>query len=94
LAAGNRENAAEFAIKALGEITATTSRDDLRLVATLLADLGRQRDALPLWERLSSPARLGYDTRRLIDCTLRLGEHAKFLTLCEHFDLMAFSTLG
>jgi tetratricopeptide (TPR) repeat protein len=84
LAAGNRENAAEFAIKALGEITATTSRDDLRLVATLLADLGRQRDALPLWERLSSPARLGYDTRRLIDCTLRLGEHAKFLTLCEH----------
>lgn len=83
LTAGNREKASELASKAATAITADTSPEDLRLAATLLADLGRHREALPLWQRLASPRRLGYDTSRLVDCALRLGQHDVFLTLCE-----------
>ena len=82
LAAGEREPASEYAAAARDSIIASTSRDDIRLVADLLSDLGRHRDALPLWERLASPTTLGYYTSRLIDCTLRVGEHGLFLTFC------------
>jgi len=84
LAAGNRDKASELATKAIAAITENTISEDLRLAATVLADLGRHRDALPLWQRLASPRYLGYDTSRLIDCALRLGQHDVFLTLCEH----------
>jgi tetratricopeptide (TPR) repeat protein len=83
LAAGNREKASELASEALTAITENTVPEDLRLAATVLADLGRHRDALPLWQRLASPRYLGYDTSRLIDCALRVGQHDVFLTLCE-----------
>ncbi len=83
LAAGNRERASEFASDAIAAITDSTIPDDLRLAAVVLADLGRHQDALPLWQRLASPRYLGYDTSRLIDCALRLGQHDVFLTLCE-----------
>jgi len=83
LAAGNREKASEAASGAVTRITATTSHDDIRLAAKLLADLGRHRDALPLWQVLATPGRLGYDSCRFIDCALRLGEHRLFLDFCE-----------
>lgn len=83
LAAGNREKSIELASLAVCSLTDKTSDDDVRRTATLLADLGRHRDALPLWRRLASPKQLGYDTSRFIDCTLRLGEDGEFLSMCE-----------
>jgi tetratricopeptide (TPR) repeat protein len=83
LAAGNRETASELTTNAIAAVAESTSPDDLRLLATVLADLGRHRDALPLWQRLASPQQLGYDTSRFIDCALRVGQHDAFLGLCE-----------
>ena len=83
LAAGDREEASGLASRAKEALADDTSHDDLRLTAVLLADLGRDRDAFPLWQRLASPPDLGFDTSRLIDCALRLGEHGVFLAICE-----------
>ncbi len=49
-----------------------TSPEERRKLAALLHDLGRYRDALPLWQSLQSSAGPA-DMRRLIDCALRLG---------------------
>jgi transcription elongation GreA/GreB family factor len=50
-----------------------TSADNRRKLAALLHDLGRYRDALPLWQVLAPPGSSGTDTRRLLDCASRLG---------------------
>lgn len=83
LSAGNKERAAEVASSALGKVTPATPEHEVRLLAIVLADLGRHREALALWQRIASPRHLGYDTSHLIDCALRLGEHRVFLALCE-----------
>jgi len=82
-AAGNLEKAAELASNSRDALAENASRDDLRLVATLLSELGRYGDAFPLWQRLVSAPDLGFDTSRLIDCALRLGEHETLLRTCE-----------
>jgi hypothetical protein len=86
-ASGEKETASALATQALAATTADASRDEIRTVAQFLAELGRHREALPLWEKLASPARLGYDTTRLIDCQIRLGEHGRFLKVCEQLRL-------
>jgi tetratricopeptide (TPR) repeat protein len=90
LSAGERQAASEFATQANASIAATASHEDIRLTARFLADLGRHRDALPLWQRLASPTSLGHDSCRLIDSTLRLGEHRLLLEFCEQLRLNGF----
>jgi transcription elongation GreA/GreB family factor len=87
LSAGERQKASEFATQANASIAETTSHEDIRLTARFLADLGRHRDALPLWQRLASPTCLGHDSCRLIDSTLRLGEHRLLFEFCEQLRL-------
>jgi len=85
--AGERQKASEFATQANANIGEATSHEDIRLTARFLADLGRHRDALPRWQRLASPTRLGHDSCRLIDSMLRLGEHRPLLEFCEQLRL-------
>jgi tetratricopeptide (TPR) repeat protein len=87
LSSGDRGTASQLATEAVASITANTTNDDIRLTAKLLEELGRHRDALPLWQRLASPGRLGYDTCRLIDCAVRLHEDGLFLNVCEQLRL-------
>jgi tetratricopeptide (TPR) repeat protein len=73
LAQGKYDQASKFADEALAEITYETSADNRRKLAALLHDLGRYRDALPLWQTLAPAGTAGIDTRRLLDCAGRLG---------------------
>ncbi|MDO9003505.1 MAG: hypothetical protein Q7V20_08650, partial [Aquabacterium sp.] len=83
LEAGDREMAIELASRARDSIESATDHADVRLTALMLADLGMDRDALPLWQRLAAPKHMGFDTRQLVNCTLRLREHGVFLGICE-----------
>jgi tetratricopeptide (TPR) repeat protein len=74
LAQGKFDQASKFADEALAaELTPETSADSRRKLAALLHDLGRYRDALPLWQTLAPVGTAGTDTRRLLDCASRLG---------------------
>ena len=53
LAQGKFDQASKFADEALSELTPDTSADNRRKLAALLHDLGRYRDALPLWQTLA-----------------------------------------
>ncbi|MGD0119684.1 MAG: hypothetical protein ABSD30_16575 [Candidatus Binatus sp.] len=73
LAQGKYDQASKFADEALAEVSYDTSADNRRKLAALLHDLGRYRDALPLWQMLAPAGAAGIDTRRLLDCAGRLG---------------------
>ncbi|MDO8431185.1 MAG: hypothetical protein Q7S58_02115 [Candidatus Binatus sp.] len=73
LAQGKFEQASRLAVEALADLTDDTAPDVCRKLAALLHDLGRYRDALPLWQRLSQSDAAGPDTRRLLDSANRLG---------------------
>ncbi len=73
LAQGKFDQATKFADEALSELTPDTAADSRRKLAALLHDLGRYRDALPLWQTLAPAGTSSIDTRRLLDCASRLG---------------------
>ncbi|HEY6395235.1 MAG TPA: hypothetical protein VIX12_07430, partial [Candidatus Binataceae bacterium] len=73
VAQGKYDQASKIADEALAELTPDSLGEDRRKLAVLLHDLGRYRDALPLWQVLAPPGSLGTDTRRLLDCASRLG---------------------
>ncbi len=73
LAQGKFDQASKFADEALSEIAPDTAADSRRKLAALLHDLGRYRDALPLWQSLAPAGSTSIDTRRLLDCASRLG---------------------
>ncbi len=73
LAQGKFDQASRFADEALSELAPDTAADSRRKLAALLHDLGRYRDALPLWQTLAPAGSAGTDTRRLLDCANRLG---------------------
>src|ERR1700735_1765581 len=73
LAQGKFDQASKLADEALSGLTFDTSADNRRKLAALLHDLGRYRDALPLWQTLAPAGSTGSDTRRLLDCAARLG---------------------
>src|SRR5580693_2927271 len=73
LAQGKFDQASKLADEALSGLTFDTSADNRRKLAALLHDLGRYRDALPLWQTLAPAGSTGTDTRRLLDCAARLG---------------------
>ena len=72
LAQGKFDQASKFADEALAAHQAGTSAEDRRKLAALLHDLGRYRDALPLWQTLAASGQAA-DSRRLIECASRLG---------------------
>ena len=73
LAQGKFDQASKFADEALSGLTPDTAADNRRKLAALLHDLGRYRDALPLWQTLAPAGTSSIDTRRLLDCASRLG---------------------
>src|SRR6266436_10341451 len=66
LAQGKFDQASKCADEALAALSPDTSADNRRKLAALLHDLGRYRDALPLWKVLAPPGSAGTDTRRLV----------------------------
>ena len=73
LAQGKFDQASKLADEALSGLTPDIGADNRRKLAALLHDLGRYRDALPLWQSLAPAGTAGTDTRRLLDCASRLG---------------------
>lgn len=73
LAQGKFDQASKLADEALSELAADIGADVRRKLAALLHDLGRYRDALPLWQTLAPAGSTGTDMRRLLDCASRLG---------------------
>ncbi len=73
LAQGKFDQASKLADEALSGLTPDIGADNRRKLAALLHDLGRYRDALPLWQTLAPAGTAGTDTRRLLDCASRLG---------------------
>jgi tetratricopeptide (TPR) repeat protein len=73
LAQGKFDQASKLADEALSGLTPDIGSDNRRKLAALLHDLGRYRDALPLWQTLAPAGTAGTDTRRLLDCAGRLG---------------------
>ncbi|MDB5107245.1 MAG: Transcription elongation factor, GreA/GreB family [Candidatus Binatus sp.] len=73
LAQGKFDQASKMADEALTALTPDTGNDLRRKLAALLHDLGRYRDALPIWQALAPIGSNGTDTRRLLDCASRLG---------------------
>src|SRR5580704_2069099 len=73
LTQGKFDQASKLADEALSGLTPDISADNRRKLAALLHDLGRYRDALPVWQALPPVGTAGTDTRRLLDCARRLG---------------------
>jgi tetratricopeptide (TPR) repeat protein len=73
LTQGKFDQASKLADEALSGLTPDIGADNRRKLAALLHDLGRYRDALPLWQALAPAGTAGTDTRRLLDCASRLG---------------------
>jgi len=73
LAQGKFDQASKLADEALSGLTPDIGPDNRRKLAALLHDLGRYRDALPLWQALAPAGTAETDTRRLLDCASRLG---------------------
>lgn len=78
-----KDEATRFADEAIASVVESTTTTDLRILASLLSDLGRYNDALKLWQRISDPRRLNTDTYNLLDCAGRLGKHDVILKICD-----------
>jgi hypothetical protein len=76
------ETARVHAKNAKEAINEGTPVDEVRLLASLLNELGQYSDALPLWQRLGFRATINYDTQELINCAGRLGQDGLLLDLC------------
>jgi len=79
----NREEAIRHADEAMGLLNDSSKSEDIRILGLLLAELGRHKDALPVWQRIASRTSLTSDTRRLIDCAARLKRHDVILDVCR-----------
>lgn len=84
LVRGQKDEASRYANEAIAAIVDSTTRTDVRILATLLSDLGRHNDALKLWQRIADYKSLNIDTRSLLDCATRLARHDVTLKTCEH----------
>jgi tetratricopeptide (TPR) repeat protein len=83
LVRGKKDEASRYADEAIASIVESTTRTDIRILATLLSDLGRQNDALKLWQRIADCKSLNIDTCNLLDCATRLARHGVTLEVCE-----------
>ncbi|HUY28681.1 MAG TPA: hypothetical protein VMV27_14820 [Candidatus Binataceae bacterium] len=72
LTQGKFDQASLLADDALAAYTAATSVEDGRKLAALLHDLGRYREALPLWQTVAAKGSAS-DSRRLVECASRMG---------------------
>ncbi|HUO06163.1 MAG TPA: hypothetical protein VMU16_13280 [Candidatus Binataceae bacterium] len=85
LSQGKFDQASKLADEALASLSHETPPDSRRKLAALLHDLGRYRDALPLWQALAPIGSGGTDTRRLLDCASRLGREDIVLEITRQF---------
>jgi tetratricopeptide (TPR) repeat protein len=83
LARDQRELATTLSDEALKGMASKASSDDKRNLAILFSELGRYHEALPFWQELAPTTVLTPDTRRLLDCALRLGRQGLALDVCR-----------
>ena len=82
---GDHENARQEAEAALALVTDDSDGAELEYLANLLNQLGRHKDALPLWQRLTKPGLPGSDPKNLLETAARLQRHDVILATCEAF---------
>jgi tetratricopeptide (TPR) repeat protein len=80
----DKSEASRQADSAIASVVDSTSTTDVRILAMQLTDLGRDEDALKLWQRIANVNSLNIDTRQLLDCASRLHRHDIILQTCEH----------
>jgi tetratricopeptide (TPR) repeat protein len=68
---------------ALAANTPSTPRDELEYLASLLSDMGRHNDALPIWQKVVRPGEVGTDPKRLLNTAYRLQRHDIILDICD-----------
>jgi len=83
IARDQRELATTLSEEALKGMTSGSSSDDKRNLAILFSELGRYQEALPFWQELAPTTILTADTRRLLDCALRLDQQGLALDICR-----------
>jgi tetratricopeptide (TPR) repeat protein len=81
----NIEKANLKADDAVSLITGESDDAEIRYLARLLNQLGRHKDALPLWQRLIKPGRPGPEPRHLLETALRLQRYDVVLETCDGF---------
>lgn len=82
---GDHENANRHADRAVALVSSDSDRDAISYLAGVLNDLGRHKEALPLWQRVVQPGVVGSDPRRLLDTAYRLRRHDVILDVCRRF---------
>jgi tetratricopeptide (TPR) repeat protein len=80
---GDKEGALEEALVALNELTAKSRLDEMRHVASLLADVGKWQEAHTLWKRVAEVSKWESDTKQLLQCAARLGLDQEALEICQ-----------
>ncbi len=90
LAQGDSDGALSFAGKALARVDDATPWRDKRRLAIFLTTLGRDSDALPLWQQVVVPEAPGGDTKLLVQCAHRVGRHDVALEICKAARDVAF----
>ncbi len=71
--------------KALSHSDMDVPWEDRRQLAILLGQLGRFGDALAIWRQSVLAAEGDPDTRNLVDCAIKAGEHGRALEACAAF---------
>jgi tetratricopeptide (TPR) repeat protein len=82
---GKFDQATKLADQAVAALGPDSPSDDRRKLAMLLHELGRYREALPLWETLAASGNPN-DSRRLVDCAERLGRNDIVLEVSRQLD--------
>jgi tetratricopeptide (TPR) repeat protein len=72
-AQGSFDQASACADQSLIALGPDSCANDRRRLAVLLHDLGRYREALPLWQALAAAPGAKLDKRRMLECAARLG---------------------
>jgi tetratricopeptide (TPR) repeat protein len=80
---GDKEGALEQSLVALNEITPTSRLDEMRHVASLLADVGKLQEAHILWKRVADASKWESDSKQLLQCAARLGLDQEALEICQ-----------
>jgi tetratricopeptide (TPR) repeat protein len=83
LAQGDTAAALSLASRSREALSGQASLPVLRLLAQVFVQLQRDQDALPLLERCARPGEFDADTRRLLDCAVRLKRHDIVLRVCR-----------
>jgi tetratricopeptide (TPR) repeat protein len=79
---GQKEHAREFTERAWDSSALAANRQEISVLGRLLASVGLEDKALPLFEQAATPGLMDEDCKRLIGCAQRVERHDTLLRVC------------